>query len=133
MRGRGWIFLLFLFLPVSQTAAQFPDRGCGIEELIGWREAVHAAVVANWQVPYEERYIACTVMLSLNWRGEVLNVGIANCGEDPLVHRSVVNAGYQASPIRMLDNRACYQRNVIIKLESRPLKPGEPEESIDPE
>ena len=130
---RGWLFLLFLFLPFSQTAAQLPDRVCTIDELMGWREAVQAAIVANWKVPYEDRYLACTVMLSVNWRGEVLNVGIANCGEDPLVHRSVVNAGYQASPIRMLDNRACYERNVIVKLESRPLKPEEREDSVDPE
>ena len=72
-------------------------------------------------------------MLSLNWRGEVLNVGIAKCGEDPRVHRSVVSAGYEVSPVRMLENRACYQRNVIIKLESRPLQPEEREDSVDPE
>ncbi|HSG58677.1 MAG TPA: hypothetical protein VLA06_04030 [Woeseiaceae bacterium] len=130
---RGWSLLLLLFLPLSQATAQSANRACSIEELMGWREAVHAALLANWKVPYEDRYIACTVMLSVNWRGEVLNVGIANCGEDPQVHRSVVNAGYQSSPIRMLDNRACYERNVIVKLESRPLQPEEREESVDPE
>ena len=130
---RGWFLAFCLVLPLSMAAAQIPDRACGDDELAGWRDAVQAALVANWRVPYEDRYLACTVMLSLNWRGEVLNVGIANCGEDPEVHRSVVNAGYQASPIRMLENRACFQRNVIIRLESRPLKPGEQEGSVDPE
>jgi hypothetical protein len=115
------------------AAAQLPDKSCSDDELAEWRDAVQATLVANWRVPYEDRYLACTVMLSLNWRGEVLNVGIANCGEDPEVHRSVVNAGYQASPIRMPENRACLQRNVIIRLESRPLNPGEQEDSVDPE
>ena len=122
-----------LALPLSQAVAQFPDKGCSDEELAGWRDAVQAALVANWRVPYEDRHLACTVMLSLNWRGEVLNVGIANCGDDPQVHRSVVNAGYQSSPIRMLENRACYQRNIIVRLESRPLTPEEREASVDPE
>jgi hypothetical protein len=130
---RGWLVLLCLLLPFAEAAAQFPSTGCSNKELEAWREAVHAALVENWRVPYEDRYIACTVMLSLNWRGEVLNVGIANCGDDPQVHRSVVNAGYQSSPIRMLDNRACYQRSVILRLESRPLHPEEEDESVDPE
>ena len=131
MRAR--FAILLVLLPLTQSVAQFPDQGCSNEELSGWRESVQAALVANWRVPYPDRYLACTVMLSVNWRGEVLNVGIANCGEDPLVHRSVVNAGYQVSPVRMPENRACYERNVIVRLESRPLKAGEPEASVDPE
>jgi hypothetical protein len=130
---RAWFAALLVVLPLTPVTAQFADQGCSDEELAGWREAVQATLVANWRVPYEDRYIACTVMLSVNWRGEVLNVGIANCGEDPLVHRSVVNAGYQASPVRMLENRACYQRNVILRLESRPLTPEKREASVDPE
>lgn len=133
-----WLGLLCLVVPLS-AAAQFFNRECTDQELAEWREAVQAAVVANWRLPYEERYLGCTVMLSLNWRGEVLNVGIANCGDDPVVHRSVVTAGYQASPIRMPENRDCLQRNVILRLEHRPLKAEEPEDqaipddSVDPE
>jgi len=136
---RRWIAFTCLLLPLSPATAQFFDRECTNQELAAWREIVHAAVVANWQVPYAERYLACTVMLSLNWRGEVLNVGIANCGDDPAVHRSVVRAGYQASPLRMPENRDCAQRNVILRLEHRPFQAEESEDladtddSVDPE
>lgn len=124
-----WAFLLL----ASPACAQFAPGTCAAEERALYQEAVHDAVVAEWKVPYDHRYIACTVLLSLNWRGEVLNVGIANCGDDPRVHRSVVDAGYSASPLRMPKNRACFERNVIVKLESRPLDFDGRDESVDPE
>lgn len=130
---KRWFAILCLILPLSSAAVGFPFDTCSSKEQSAWREAVKAAVVGNWRVPYEDRYLACTVMLSLNWRGEVLNVGIANCGDDARVHRSVVNAGYMASPLRMPDNKSCYERNVILKLESRPLQVEQRDDSIDSE
>jgi hypothetical protein len=124
--------LAFLLL-ASPVCAQFTTDVCDAQERALYRESVHDAVVANWKVPYDDRYIACTLLLSLNWRGEVLNVGIANCGEDRRVHRSVVDAGYSASPLRMPENKACFERSVIVRIEFRPLAFDDRGESVDPE
>ena len=122
-----------LLLLTAAARAQFTSVECSAEERALYLESVHDAVIAAWKMPYDHRYIACTVLLTLNWRGEVLNVGIANCGDDPRVHRSVVDAGYGASPLRMPKNRSCFERNVIVKIEFRPLGSAAGDESVDPE
>ncbi len=124
--------ILAVLLLAPPAGAQWLFGNCSAEERAQYEESVHAAVIANWKIPYDDRYLACTVLLSLNWRGEVLNVGIANCGEDARVHRSVVDAGYSASPLRMPENRSCFERNVIVKLEFRPLE-FEGDASVDSE
>lgn len=125
--------IFFLLLLASQACAQWFAGECDAKERELYEGAVRDAVIANWKVPYDDRYITCTVLLSLNWRGEVLNVGIANCGDDSRVHRSVVDAGYSASPLPMPDERACFERSVIVKIESRPLSFEGDDESVDPE
>ena len=125
--------ILAVLLLAPPAGAQWFLAKCDEEERAQYRESVHDAVIANWKVPYDDRYIACTLLLSLNWRGEVLNVGIANCGEDARVHRSVVDAGYSASPIRRPEKRSCFERSVIVKIEFRPLEYEGGPESVDPE
>ena len=125
--------MLLLSLLASPASAQWFFSECDAEELALYEESVHDAVIANWKVPYEDTHITCTVLLSLNWRGEVVNVGIANCGDDARVHRSVVDAGYSASPLPMPEDRACLERNIIVKIEFRPLGFDGDVESVDPE
>ncbi len=127
------IFYLVLLIRSAGVLAAGDDGTCSEKEKALFLQSVQAAVKSNWNVPYEDRYLVCTVLLKLNWRGEVLHVGIANCGEDPRVHRSVVAAGYTASPVRMPENRACFDRNVIVKLESRALEYAGQDESVDTE
>lgn len=129
-----WVLrIMAMLLLTAPAGAQFTAAECSAEERALYRESVHDAVIAAWKMPYDHRYIACTVLLSLNWRGEVLNVGIANCGDDPRVHRSIVDAGYGASPLRKPANRSCFERNVIVKIEFRPLGSEAGDESVDPE
>ncbi len=76
-------------------------------------------VTAAWKPPYQDQTITCTVLIRQNFRGEVLNVGIANCGDNPRIHKSVVDAGYFASPIPLPTNKTCFRRDVIIRIEFR--------------
>ena len=125
--------VLGLLLLTSAAGAQWFSGKCDAEERELYEESVHDAVIANWKVPYEDSHITCTVLLSLNWRGEVINVGIANCGDDARVHRSVVDAGYSASPLPMPDDKACFERNIIVNIEFRPLGFDGDDESVDTE
>ena len=76
-------------------------------------------VTAAWKPPYQDETITCTVLIRQNFRGEVINVGIANCGDDPRIHKSVVDAAYFASPIPLPTNKTCFRRDVIIRVASR--------------
>ena len=76
-------------------------------------------VIAAWKLPYKDRSISCRVLNKQDIRGEVLNVGIANCGDDPRIHKSVIDAGYRASPTPLPTNRACFSRDIIIEIEFR--------------
>ena len=67
--------------------------------------------------------VVCTVLIKQDFRGEVEQVGIANCGDDPIVHRSIVNAGYRASPMPLPENPACFRRDIIVQLESASIDP----------
>jgi len=78
-------------------------------------------VIAAWKPPYKDRTISCRVLIKQNFRGEVLNVGIANCSDDPRIHKSAIDAGYDASPIPLPVNKACFSRDIIIRIESRAL------------
>ena len=92
-------------------------------------QSVRDIILSNWSVPYDDENIVCTLLIQQNWRGEVLHVGIANCGDDPRIHKSVVDAAYLSSPIPLPKNEACFSRDVIVRVESRVLLT----ESIDPE
>lgn len=92
-------------------------------------QSVRDVILSNWSVPYDDENIECTVLIQQNWRGEVLHVGIASCGDDPRVHKSVVDAAYSSSPIPLPKTEACFSRDVIVRVEARVLL----SESVDPE
>ena len=80
---------------------------------------ISQAVTAVWNVPHTTRTLACTLLIKQNFRGEVLNVDIAKCGDDPSVHKSVIDAGYLASPLPLPDNKACFARDITVRIVSR--------------
>jgi hypothetical protein len=102
---------------------------CDADAQARYLESVRDAILSNWSVPYADENIACTVLIQQNWRGEVLHVGIAACGDDPRVHKSVVDAAYLSSPIPLPKNAACFTRDVIVRVESRVLQP----QLVDPQ
>ena len=115
MRSRGWLLLLFVASPILAQ----DELVCGDLEREAYLHDVSQAVAAHWKVPYLNRTITCRVLIRQNFRGEVLDVGIAKCGEDPTVHKSVIDAGYQASPVPLPKNKACFSRDIIIDVISR--------------
>jgi hypothetical protein len=92
---------------------------CSDAENENYIRAITQEVVAAWKPPYKDRTISCRVLIKQDFRGEVLNVGIASCGDDPRIHKSVIDAGYSASPIPLPANKACFSRDIIIRIESR--------------
>jgi len=114
--------VLGVLLAGWQAVAVEIGDNCSDEEDETYVRTITQAVHAAWAPPYKDRAISCTVLLRQNFRGEVLNVGIANCGDDPRVHKSVIEAGYNASPIPLPANKACFRRDIIIRIETRALE-----------
>lgn len=113
------VSVILAVLTVSAAPVSAQDGVCTTQERDDYYQAVLRAVTAAWRVPYEDRSLACTVLIKQNFRGEVLDIGIARCGDDPRVHKSVVDAGYLASPIPLPVNKACFSRDIILRIESR--------------
>jgi hypothetical protein len=110
--------LIALMLP-AWACATGDDHTCTDAEHELYLQAILLKLKSAWRLPETAGPIACTVLIKQNWRGEVENVGIADCGDDPRVHKSVVDAGYDASPMPMPENKACFSNDVIVRLESR--------------
>ena len=111
--------LLLCCCLVSPVLADEEPRECtaGVRE--AYLSEIRKRLYEYWQVPYENRTLRCTVLIRQNFRGEVMDVGIANCTDDPQVHKSVVDAAYEASPIPRPAVKACLKRDVIVVIESR--------------
>jgi len=92
---------------------------CSASDRESYFSEIRERLYENWKVPYENRSIACTVLIKQDFRGEVLYVGIANCSDDPRIHKSVIDATYQASPLPLPKNQACFRRDTIVRIESR--------------
>ena len=114
--------LIVMMLPVFPVGAQ--DDDCSERDREAYLHDVVQAVSAAWKVPYTNRTLSCSLLIKQNFRGEVLNVGIARCGDDPNVHKSVIDAGYEASPLPLPGKKACFSRDIIISLSSRTQDAG---------
>ena len=99
-------------LAAAQTSCSEAERDAYFDE-------IERLIFENWRVPYPNRNLSCKVLVNQDFRGEVRDVGIAFCGDDPVVHRSVMNAAYRASPIPLPANKRCFARSVIVTVESR--------------
>ena len=99
--------------------AQAPVEACTKLERQQYFDAIEASIHANWRVPYPNRNLSCKVLVKQDFRGEVRDVGIARCTDDPVVHRSVINATYNASPMPLPAKKTCFAGTVILTIESR--------------
>jgi hypothetical protein len=114
---RGLLTVALTVLVVSAPARAETD--CTNEERAAYFDAIEQQIHEYWRIPYDNRPISCKVLVKLDFRGEVRDVGIARCGEDPAVHRSIMNAAYRASPMPMPAKKSCFARSVIVTIESR--------------
>jgi len=87
-------------------------------------DSIERKIHESWRVPYDNRSISCKVLIKQDWRGEVRDVGIAMCGEDPALQRSIINAAYRASPMPMPGNKTCFAESVIVTIEIRTQASG---------
>jgi hypothetical protein len=92
---------------------------CTKAEREAYFDSIERKIHESWRVPYDNRGISCKVLIKQDWRGEVRDVGIALCGEDLVVQRSIINAAYRASPMPMPGNKTCFTESVIVTIEIR--------------
>ena len=113
------LLILFFLLSSLQAVSEEQVPGCSSIERDDYFDSIERKIYENWKVPYRDRKVDCTILIKQDWRGEVRDVGIARCSDDVFIHRSVVNAAYQASPMPLPDNKACFTNTVIVRIESR--------------
>lgn len=121
IRRVGYL-LLGLLLLSSVATAQDEPRECSATDLEAYLSEIRSKLYENWLVPYGDTTIRCTVLIKQNFRGEVMDVGIAKCTDDPQIRKSVVDAAYEASPIPLPKVKSCFRRDIIVKIESRTQK-----------
>jgi hypothetical protein len=119
MRRRVAIASLGLLVWSSNLFAADEPVACSASDRETYLSEIREKLYENWKVPYQNRTIACTLLIKQNFRGEVLFVGIAKCTDDVQIHKSAINAAYQASPMPLPENRDCFRRDTIVRIESR--------------
>ena len=117
-RVAACVFLLCAWLMTPAAAAEHTGT-CTAADREAYLSEIRTRLYEFWQVPYTNRTLQCTVLIKQNFRGEVMDVGIANCSEDPQIHKSVIDAAYEASPMPRPAVKACFKRDVIVEIESR--------------
>lgn len=89
---------------------------CSSLERDAYLGQVRQSVTARWSVPEWARAVGCTVIITQNFRGEVLDARVEDCPEDPRIRKSVKDAAYEASPLPTPANRACRDRVLRLRL-----------------
>lgn len=113
-----FVLVLWIGLAAAQDAEQYVE--CSKYERETYLQVLRQHVVTNWQAPSRTRDRACTVLIAQNFRGEVLNAGVEDCGDDPELIKSIEDAVYSSSPLPMPENNACFERNVRLRLVPKP-------------
>ncbi len=109
-----------LILPGLSLGVDDAARICSQEEWDAYYLELRNHVKSHWQRPYINKAISCTMLLRQDFRSEVENVEIVICDDDELVRKSAENAGYTASPLPRPKNKACFSRQITIRLEFTP-------------
>ena len=83
------VFVLCLLL--TSAAAKDPGQygECSQSDREAYIQAIQRKLTSNWRVPTQYRSVSCTVVVSQNFRGEVLNAGVEDCGDDPDLIKSI--------------------------------------------
>ena len=119
MRILAIILLLTVIAPLD-SGADDQSRACSAAERKAYAEQLAQAVHGAWQPPDFGEGYRCVAIVALNFRGEVLNVGVEECSRDDLsIHKSVEDAAYDASPLPLPGNRSCLDRTMRLRLVHR--------------
>ena len=114
------VFLLGLVLTsaVANDTDQYGE--CSQNDRDAYMQAIQRKLISNWRVPAQHRSVSCTVVVSQNFRGEVLNAGVEDCADDPDLIKSIEDATYLSSPLPPPRNRACFERELRLRIVRKP-------------
>lgn len=112
---------LWPLLLLAVTASDGADERlpCSAAEFSEYKLQISTSVFANWQTERGTDSLDCTVVIAQNFRGEVLNVELEDCGEAVALHKSVEDAVYLSSPLPRPKNRSCFVRTIRVHLQRR--------------
>ncbi len=108
---------MLILAPVAVAGDE--PRECTAADFEIYLGEIRTKLYEKWKVPYGDTSIQCTVLIKQNFRGEVMDVGIAKCTDNAQIHKSVINAAYEASPMPRPAIKSCFKRDIIVKIESR--------------
>jgi membrane protein involved in colicin uptake len=118
-RSPLFVILFLLLTPVAaQEAGQYLE--CTANERDAYKQLLQRKLTANWRVSSQYRNVACTVTIAQNFRGEVLNAAVEDCADDPVLKKSAEDAAYSSSPLPTPENRACFERQIRVRLLHKP-------------
>lgn len=105
-----------LLLAVTVSGGADERHPCSAAELSKYKLQISQSFFANWQAERGAESLHCTVVIDQNFRGEVLNVELEDCGEAVALHKAVENAVYLLSPLPRPKNRSCFVRTIRVHL-----------------
>jgi hypothetical protein len=116
MRPARFILYATLLAPGLLTAQDTGSTSCTQSDMDEYRTDVSNHVFDNWVPPFEYRRLSCTILLTQNFRSEVDYVEILKCDSEISVRKSAEKAGYESSPLPQPRNRACFSKQLSVRL-----------------
>ncbi len=120
MRPAQYVLYALLILPSALLAVEEPSATCAQDDWDEYFIEVQNHVISHWQPPLSYRPISCTILLRLDFRSEVAHVEIIDCDDDEKVRKSAENAAYVSSPLPKPKNKACWSKQMTVRLTFTP-------------
>ena len=114
------VLVALLGLPNLALGQDDAAKTCSQQDWDEYFATIRNHVKSYWNPPPGSQAISCTVLLRQDFRSEVEHVEILSCGDDEKVQKSVEYAGYAASPLPIPKNKACFTRQMTIRLKFTP-------------
>ena len=105
-----------IFSPSVLSAAGAPVAPCSQESWDEYFAKVQSHVIGHWRPPFSYRAFSCVILIRLDFRSEVEHVEILTCDDDQKVLNSAENAAYLSSPLPRPKNRACFSKQMTVRL-----------------
>jgi len=120
LRPARYVLYALLTWPGLLLAEYDSSATCSRSEWNEYFDHINHHVTSFWRLPFRHSPISCTILLRLDFRGEVQNVEILACDDDESVWKSAENAGYLSSPLPKPRNLACFLDQMTVRLRYTP-------------
>jgi len=114
------MIIAVIFSPSFLSAAGAPVEPCSQDEWDEYFTEIHNHVIGHWKPPFSYRAISCVILIRQDFRSEVEHVEILACDENKKVFKSAENAAYLSSPLPKPKNRACFSKQMTVRLYFKP-------------